>query len=100
MGGVPFQNTPPCNDRAGGVLQGCNLGIHPYDALLSRPSRFCGSRGGLRHPKGVHQGWTPCASLDEDEKGVCQGDTLGGRQNLAIVSEPGLYRQMKNLMYI
>jgi hypothetical protein len=32
------------------------------------------------------------AALDEDEKGICQGDTLGGRQNLAIVSEPGLYR--------
>lgn len=29
--------------------------------------------------------------LDEDEKGVALTDTLGGKQNLTIVNEPGLY---------
>lgn len=29
--------------------------------------------------------------LDDDEKGVCTVDTLGGPQQMAIVSEPGLY---------
>lgn len=31
------------------------------------------------------------ARLDEDEKGVCQMDTLGGAQNVTVVSESGLY---------
>lgn len=31
------------------------------------------------------------ARLDEDEKGVCQMDTLGGMQNVTVVSESGLY---------
>lgn len=31
------------------------------------------------------------ARLDEDEKDVVSTDTLGGRQNLLIVNEPGLY---------
>lgn len=31
------------------------------------------------------------ASLDDDEKGVANTDTPGGRQNMSIVSEPGLY---------
>lgn len=31
------------------------------------------------------------ARLDEDEKGVCQMDTLGGTQNVTVVSESGLY---------
>jgi prophage antirepressor-like protein len=30
--------------------------------------------------------------LDDDEKGVTTVDTLGGRQEVAIVSEPGVYR--------
>jgi anti-repressor protein len=29
--------------------------------------------------------------LDDDEKGVVTADTLGGRQQVSIVSEPGLY---------
>lgn len=32
------------------------------------------------------------ADLDDDEKGVTTGDTLGGQQALNIVSEPGVYR--------
>lgn len=31
------------------------------------------------------------ARLDEDEKGVGSTDTLGGRQEMAIINEPGLY---------
>ena len=31
------------------------------------------------------------SSLDDDEKGVANTDTPGGRQNMSIVSEPGLY---------
>jgi prophage antirepressor-like protein len=30
-------------------------------------------------------------SLDDDEKGVCLTDTLGGKQNLTVVTESGLY---------
>ena len=30
--------------------------------------------------------------LDEDEKGVATVDTLGGPQEMLIVSEPGLYK--------
>lgn len=30
--------------------------------------------------------------LDDDEKGVALTDTLGGTQQLSIVSEPGLYK--------
>ena len=29
--------------------------------------------------------------LDDDEKGVASTDTLGGKQEVAIVNEPGLY---------
>lgn len=29
--------------------------------------------------------------LDEDEKGVALTDTLGGRQEISIISEPGMY---------
>lgn len=29
--------------------------------------------------------------LDEDEKGVSLIDTLGGKQDISVVSEPGLY---------
>lgn len=32
-----------------------------------------------------------CARLDTDEKGVGQIDTLGGRQNMNIINESGLY---------
>ncbi|MDY2648764.1 MAG: Bro-N domain-containing protein [Pyramidobacter porci] len=32
------------------------------------------------------------SSLDEDEKGVSNTDTLGGKQEIAVVSEPGLYK--------
>lgn len=31
------------------------------------------------------------ARLDDDEKGVCSMDTPGGKQEITIVSEPGLY---------
>lgn len=31
------------------------------------------------------------ATLDDDEKGVCTTDTLGGRQQVATVNESGLY---------
>ena len=31
------------------------------------------------------------ATLDQDEKGVCTTDTLGGRQQVATVNESGLY---------
>ena len=31
------------------------------------------------------------ARLDDDEKDVVSTDTLGGRQNVSIVNEPGLY---------
>lgn len=31
------------------------------------------------------------ARLDDDEKGVVSTDTLGGKQELTIVNEPGLY---------
>lgn len=31
------------------------------------------------------------ARLDDDEKDVCLTDTLGGKQNVAIINEPGLY---------
>mgnify|MGYP001228139339 CR=1 FL=1 len=31
------------------------------------------------------------ASLDDDEKGVALIDTLGGKQEMSIISEPGLY---------
>jgi anti-repressor protein len=30
--------------------------------------------------------------LDEDEKGITTDDTLGGQQEMLIVSEPGLYK--------
>jgi hypothetical protein len=33
-----------------------------------------------------------CASLDADEKGVVNIDTLGGEQQMLIINEPGLYR--------
>ena len=33
-----------------------------------------------------------CARLDNDEKGIHNLDTLGGRQEILIVSEPGLYK--------
>lgn len=32
------------------------------------------------------------ARLDDDEKGVCQMDTLGGKQNVTIINESGLYK--------
>lgn len=32
------------------------------------------------------------SSLSEDEKDVTTGDTLGGRQKMTVVNEPGLYR--------
>src|SRR5215831_16159846 len=30
--------------------------------------------------------------LDDDEKGICIIDTLGGPQRMMIISEPGLYK--------
>lgn len=32
-----------------------------------------------------------CQALDEDEKGICKVDTLGGSQDMMLVSESGLY---------
>ena len=43
---------------------------------------------------GLGNGRSSLALLDEDEKGVHTMDTLGGAQQLAIVSEPGLYSMM------
>jgi prophage antirepressor-like protein len=31
-------------------------------------------------------------NLDEDEKGITIGDTLGGRQTMVTITEPGLCR--------
>ena len=31
------------------------------------------------------------SSLDDDEKGIAKTDTLGGKQNVSVISEPGLY---------
>ena len=33
-------------------------------------------------------------ALDDDEKGISKADTLGGKQEILIVSEPGLYALM------
>lgn len=32
-----------------------------------------------------------CQALDEDEKGICKVDTLGGSQDMMLISESGLY---------
>lgn len=40
---------------------------------------------------GVANSRNVTAKLDEDEKDVCIVDTLGGRQNVTIVNEAGLY---------
>ena len=32
-----------------------------------------------------------CQTLDEDEKGVCKVETLGGKQDMMVISESGLY---------
>lgn len=32
-----------------------------------------------------------CQTLDEDEKGVCKVETLGGKQDVTVISESGLY---------
>ena len=32
-----------------------------------------------------------CQTLDEDEKGICKVDTLGGKQDMMLISESGLY---------
>ena len=32
-----------------------------------------------------------CRTLDEDEKGICKVDTLGGSQDMMLISESGLY---------
>ncbi len=31
------------------------------------------------------------AALDDDEKGICKVDTLGGQQEMATINESGLY---------
>jgi prophage antirepressor-like protein len=41
---------------------------------------------------GIKNSRDAIADLDEDEKGVVLTDTLGGSQNLAIISESGFYR--------
>lgn len=33
-------------------------------------------------------------ALDGDEKGVNNVDTLGGRQEVSVISEPGLYKML------
>lgn len=35
--------------------------------------------------------WNAVNRLDDDEKGTCPISTLGGKQDMSIVSEPGLY---------
>jgi len=46
-------------------------------------------------PSSTSPAFTPTTDalnrLDEDEKGVISNDTLGGKQSLNIVNEPGLY---------
>ena len=32
-----------------------------------------------------------CQTLDEDEKGICKVDTIGGSQDMMLISESGLY---------
>lgn len=32
-----------------------------------------------------------CQNLDDDEKGICKIDTLGGKQDMTLISESGLY---------
>lgn len=41
---------------------------------------------GIKNPRDA------VAEFDDDEKGVASADTLGGRQDLNVLSEPGLYR--------
>lgn len=41
---------------------------------------------------GVKNSRDAVSRLDEDEKGVVTADTLGGTQDVSIVSEPGVYR--------
>jgi len=41
---------------------------------------------------GIKNSRDALARLDDDEKGVANGDTLGGEQTMIVVSEPGLYR--------
>lgn len=43
---------------------------------------------------GVANGRSVVARLDEDEKGVCNVDTLGGRQKMSVVNEGGLYHML------
>ena len=40
---------------------------------------------------GVRNHHDVAARLDDDEKGIAEVDTQGGRQNLSIVNQPGLY---------
>lgn len=40
---------------------------------------------------GIDNSRQALARLEEDEKGVITNDTLGGQQEMAIISEPGLY---------
>lgn len=43
---------------------------------------------------GISNGRNITARLDDDEKGVCVVDTLGGKQNVTTVSEAGLYHML------
>lgn len=40
---------------------------------------------------GVNNSRMVADRLDDDEKGVSQIDTLGGKQNMIVINEPGLY---------
>lgn len=40
---------------------------------------------------GVNNSHMVADRLDDDEKGVSQIDTLGGKQNMIVINEPGLY---------
>lgn len=40
---------------------------------------------------GIRNNRQAVAKLDEDEKGVCQADTLGGKQAMTTINESGLY---------
>ena len=46
----------------------------------------------ITEPKGITR--FPVKSdntIDEDEKGVCKVETLGGKQDMMVISESGLY---------
>ena len=79
-------------------------------AMIARPAGGCRHDSGRHDVRVIDRGSEPwfvladvcrvleianprnvAARLDDDEKGVHQVDTLGGPQNVTIISEPGLY---------